>query len=70
MAFGGFIGGYLFDVFGSFNPAIILSTVASVSGALLLVSMAPTNKLLIGNWEDSLPPEASPTTSPLMAPAD
>ena len=70
MAFGAWIGGYLYYLFGSYNPAIILSTVASVGGALVLISMAPTNKLLIENWEDSLPPEAKSFQSPVASSAD
>ena len=70
MAFGGWIGGVLFDMSGSWAPVIILSTVASITGALILMSMAPTNKTLIGDWEESLPPEARTPTTPLLAPAD
>ena len=68
MATGGWIGGALYAVFGSYDPAIILSVIASVGGALVLVSMEPTSKLLIPNWEQSLPPEArTPTPSPSAA---
>ena len=68
MATGGGVGGALYAVFGSYDPAIILSVVASVGGALVLVSMEPTSKLLIPNWEQSLPPEArTPTPSPSAA---
>ena len=68
MATGGWVGGALYAVFGSYDPAIILSVVASVGGALVLVSMEPTSKLLIPNWEQSLPPEArTPTPSPSAA---
>ena len=70
MDIGGWIGGVLFDMSGSWAPVIILSTVASITGALILMSMAPTNKTLIGDWEESLPPEARTPTTPLLAPAD
>ena len=66
MATGGWIGGALYALFGSYDAAILLSTIASICGALVLVSMAPTTKLLIPNWEDALPPEAR-TASPALS---
>ena len=62
MASGAWIGGALFAVFGSYSPTIILSTAASATGAIILLSMEPTARLLIPNWEDSLPPEARTET--------
>ncbi len=70
MALGGWIGGAFFAVFGSYDAAIILSTLASVGGAAVILSMEPTSRLLIPNWEDSLPPEARPATPRASAPAD
>ena len=58
MAFGAWIGGALFGVFGTYSATIILSAVASVTGAFIILSMEPTSRLLIPNWEDSLPSEA------------
>jgi len=55
MALGGWIGGGLFAVFGSYDITIVLSVLASVGGAALIMSMPPTNKLLIPDWEESLP---------------
>ena len=55
MALGGWIGGVLFEVFGSYNITIVLSVLASVGGAALIFSMPPTRGLLIPNWEDSVP---------------
>jgi MFS family permease len=66
MATGGWIGGAFYALFGSYDAAILLSTIASIGGALVLVSMAPTTKLLIPNWEDALPPEAR-TASPALS---
>ena len=68
MAFGAWIGGALFGVFGSYSPTIILSAAASVTGAIVLLSMEPTTRLLIPNWEDSLPSEARAET-PSAVPA-
>ena len=58
MAFGAWVGGVLFVVFGDYGATILMSTIASVAGALILFSMEPTSRLLIPNWEDSLPTEA------------
>ncbi len=70
MAFGAWIGGALFAVFGSYSPTIILSTAASATGAIILLSMEPTARLLIPNWEDSLPPEARAETLSAVPTAD
>ncbi len=68
MATGGWIGGVLFGFVGSYDATIILSVLASVGGALVLVSMEPTDRLLIPDWEDALPPEArSRVPSPVPA---
>lgn len=55
MAFGGWIGGVLFGVFGSYDITVVLSVLASVGGAALIFSMPPTDKLLIPDWEESIP---------------
>ena len=62
MAFGAWIGGAMFAVFGSFDPTIIMSAAASATGAIILLSMEPTTRLLIPHWEDSLPSEAQTET--------
>ena len=56
MALGGWIGGVLFFVFGSYDITVILSVLASVGGAALILSMPPTAKLLIPDWEDAITP--------------
>ena len=56
------IGGALFAVFGSYSPTIILSAAASVTGAIVLLTMEPTTRLLIPTWEDLLPSEAQAET--------
>ena len=68
MAFGAWIGGAMFAVFGSFDPTIIMSAAASATGAIILLSMEPTTRLLIPHWEDSLPSEAQ-TETPRVASA-
>jgi MFS family permease len=59
MATGGWVGGLLYGFFGWYDATIVLSTVASVAGALVLLSMEPTSKLLIPNWEDSVTTQTS-----------
>jgi len=59
MATGGWVGGLLYGVLGSYDATIVLSTVASVTGALVLLSMEPTSRLLIPNWEDSVTTQTS-----------
>lgn len=68
MATGGWVGGLLYGFLGSYDATIILSTVASIGGAMVLLSMEPTNNLLIPNWEDSVPSQANPA-APIVAPA-
>ena len=70
MAFGAWIGGALFAVFGSYSPTILLSAAASATGAIVLLSMEPTTRLLIPNWEDSLPAEARAETLSAVSTAD
>ena len=65
MALGGLIAGFVYDVFGSYDVAWYLSIGASMGGAICILFLQPTSRLLIPDWEDSLPPEArtTPTTA-------
>ena len=54
MAMGAWLGGALFWLFGSYSITIIVSTLTSVAGAFLIMSMEPTGRILIPDWEDSL----------------
>ena len=54
MAMGAWLGGALFWLFGSYSMTIIVSTLTSVAGAFLIMSMEPTSRVLIPNWEDSI----------------
>ena len=58
MAFSAWVGGALFVILGTYGGTIALSVAASVAGALILLSMESPGRLLIPDWEDSLPPEA------------
>ena len=51
MALGGWIGGPIFDIFGSYDVALWISIATSLAGALNIVFLEPTNKLLIPDWE-------------------
>ena len=59
MATGAWVGALLLGFFGAYDATIVLSTVASVAGALVLLSMEPTSRLLIPNWEDSVATQTS-----------
>lgn len=55
MALGAWVGGALFWLFDSYSATIIVSTLTSVAGAFVIMSMEPTSRILIPNWEDSVP---------------
>ena len=51
MALGGWIGGPIFDLFGSYDVALWISIATSLAGALNILFLEPTDKLLIPDWE-------------------
>ena len=55
------LAGLVIYVTNSFNPVIALSIGFSVGAALLMLTLESTSRVLISNWEDSLPPEARGT---------
>ena len=65
MALGGLVGSVIYDSFGSYNLAWIVSLVASMGGMLAIFTMESTKRVLIPDWEQSLPREAQ-----TPAPAD
>ena len=65
MALGGLVGSVIYDVFGSYNVAWIVSLVASMGGMFAIFMMESTKRVLIPDWERSLPQEAQ-----TPAPAD
>lgn len=67
MALGGLVGSVIYDRFGSYDLAWIVSIVASMGGMIAIISMESTERGLIPDWEESLPQEAQP---PAPAPAD
>ena len=52
MALGGWIGGPVFDIFGNYDWALWASIITSVAGAISILLLEPTDKLLIPDWED------------------
>ena len=68
MATGGWIGGVLFGFFGDYVVTISLSVATSLIGAVVIMSMDTTDRVLILDWEENLPPDAKST--PLPSPAD
>ena len=51
MALGGWIGGPVFDMFGNYDIALWISIATSLLGAVSIVFLEPTHKLLIPDWE-------------------
>ena len=52
------LGGLVIYVPGSLGPILALSIVFSLVGALVVATLEPSDKVLIPDWQDSLPPEA------------
>lgn len=58
MALGPLLGGYLWDVTGGYNTAVVLSFGLSLVGVISIAALPGTSHQLIPGWEESLPPEA------------
>ena len=52
MALGGWIGGIIFDITHSYDLALIVSIATSLIGAISILLLKPTDKLLIPDWEE------------------
>ena len=61
MALGGLIGGLVFDYYGSYDIAWIISVGASMAGVVFILLLEPTSRQLIPDWEDGLPENARST---------
>ena len=71
MAVGGWIGGVIFDFTGGYDLALVISVVASLLGAVSIVLLERTDRLLIPDWEtEYLPEEDEPEPTPVRAGAD
>ena len=55
MALGGLVGSVIYDVFGSYNLAWIVSLAGSLGGMMAIFAMESTKQVLIPDWEQSLP---------------
>ena len=64
------LAGLLIYVTGSVEPVIALSIAFSLGGALLILTLESTSRMLIPDWEDSLPPEARSRPAHSTAGAD
>ena len=71
MALGGWVGGIVYDFMGSYDLALVISVVASLLGAVSIVLLERTDRLLIPNWEtEYLPEDEEPEPTPARASAD
>jgi MFS family permease len=64
MALGGLIGALIYDTLGSYDLAWVVAIVASLAGTICILFLQSTSRVLIPDWEESLPAEArtAPTT--------
>jgi MFS family permease len=51
MAVGGWVGGVVFDIFGGYGWALVVSIVTSLAGAVSIMMLEPTHEPLIPDWE-------------------
>jgi MFS family permease len=58
MALGGLFGSVIYDFFGSYDIAWAFSLAASLGGVVCILLLEPTSRMLIPDWEESLPQEA------------
>jgi len=58
MALGGLVGSIIYDAYGSYNVAWIVSLIASIGGMIAIFMMESTKRVLSPDWEQSLPQEA------------
>ena len=71
MAVGGWIGGIVYDFTGTYNIALVISVIASIMGAVSIVLLERTDRMLIPDWEtEYLPEEDEPEAAPARASAD
>ena len=65
MATGGWIGGVVFGFYDDYLLTIALSVATSLAGAAVIMSMDQTDRVLILDWEEGLPPDARSTPVPV-----
>ena len=64
------LAGLIIYATGSFSPVLALSVITSLGGVVLIMMLEPTSKVLIPDWEQSLPPEARSVPIPPLSAAD
>jgi MFS family permease len=52
------LAGFVIFVTATFTPVLIMSIGFSLTGVLVVLTLAPSDRVLIPDWEDSLPEEA------------
>ncbi len=71
MALGGWLGGPIYDITGSYDLALLISIVASLGGVVSIFMLEPTSRLIIPEWEShgisasdeiTAPSDVAPTT--------
>ena len=64
------LSGLIIYVTGSYNPVIALSIAGSLGGVLVILMLEPTSRILIPDWEKSLPQEARSAPAGAASAAD
>ena len=57
MALGGWIGGVVYDLMGSYDVALMISVAASLGGMVNIWLLNSTRQLLIPDWESPSAPD-------------
>ena len=71
MALGGWVGGVIYDFMGNYDLALVISVVASIMGAVSIVLLERTDRMLIPDWEtEYLPEDEEAEPTPARAGAD
>jgi len=52
------LGGLVLELTGAFLPVFALSMSFSIVGVLVILTLESTKRVLIPDWENSLPPDA------------
>ena len=69
-AFVSYVAGLMVDLTGSYNSIMALSMVMSIGGAVVTMTLEPTSRVLITDWEESLPENARLPTAEASGASD
>lgn len=64
------LAGFVIFVTGSFTPVLMISMGFSLVGVFVVMTLAPSDRILIPDWEQSLPDRARSTTAETRAAHD